>query len=101
MLLHDTCPALYKMMPATAGGPATPAAAVVAQVAADDAQARPVEDTVRRLERLFPRQAGPTCQNCCCRCGASSRRARLSPCAPGMPRNGPPCCPTTGTGRSP
>ncbi|WP_407111345.1 DUF2786 domain-containing protein [Streptomyces sp. DSM 116494] len=54
VLLHDTCPALYKMMPAAAGGPATPAAAVVAQVAADDAQARPMEETVRRLERLLP-----------------------------------------------
>ena len=53
-VLHDADPVLYEALPRALGDLPTLAAMVVVRVAADDAQAHPVEDTVRRLERLLP-----------------------------------------------
>ncbi|MER7109310.1 DUF2786 domain-containing protein [Streptomyces sp. NPDC000229] len=57
-VLRDTCPALYEALPRSIGDFPTLVATVVVRVAADDADARPVEETAHLLERLLPEATG-------------------------------------------
>ncbi|MFJ4525913.1 DUF2786 domain-containing protein [Streptomyces sp. NPDC088810] len=53
-VLETTGPQLYKLLPADLGDRSLVAAVTVARVAADEARAQPVAETVRWLERLVP-----------------------------------------------
>ncbi|WP_050503004.1 DUF2786 domain-containing protein [Streptomyces monomycini] len=53
-VLETAVPVLYELLPADLGDRRLPAAITVARVAADEARAQPVSETVRWLERLIP-----------------------------------------------
>ncbi|UFR01769.1 DUF2786 domain-containing protein [Streptomyces sp. Go40/10] len=53
-VLETTAPGLYRLLPADLGDPRTAAAVTLARIAADEARAQPVAESVGWLERLIP-----------------------------------------------
>ncbi|MFG3014249.1 DUF2786 domain-containing protein [Streptomyces cinerochromogenes] len=53
-VLETTAPRLYRLLPADLGDPRTAAAVTLARIAADEARAQPVAESVGWLERLIP-----------------------------------------------